>query len=575
MTETVSDSVAPPDMFGDPNPLLPDGSPNAYFGQVYFEAQIEKDNRYWKDEWLRAMLSHEFDLGKYFGRHRIAGLWEKQEGNFQRNSFMNAWTLPGGIGPYNATPDNARNRVYYRHYLINTGHINDWRVGNDPVRTGVGLTYEDPALGTLTSDFVQNRKFDDTREIDSIMIAGQSYFWDDRIIATFGIREDDFFNSSPPHFRNSVNNWRDQINYDAPRITELSGERTETYGLVFHATEEISFSANKATNAGLSAFAERDIFGRPGEQGQAVPVPAGESEDISIMFDLLDGRLFIKGTLYETSAQKESSFISWNDTNVIAAVNNIYSNLAEGDPDAVPPIAPFITETVRDNQETLAEVGTTSNSSEGWEISATANITENWRLTVNASEIDSTIANTFSEFTPWWNGPTGKPFFAQFDQNFVLPNEGPFPDGTTLGQAIALTESGATSVQARAGQTSPGQRHHKFNLFTKYTFTEGALKDLSLGGGARYRSGATWIQTTSLGQQEFNGMTIFDFVAGYRCEIFGIPVDLQLNVRNLLDKDDFSVVRLSNFENASGGYDIAKYVHTPGRDIRLKARFRF
>ena len=102
------------------------------------------------------------------------------------------------------------------------------------------------------------------------------------------------------------------------------------------------------------------------------------------------------------------------------------------------------------------------------------------------------------------------------------------------------------------------------------------LENFSIGGGARYRSGATWIQSNAaLGQQEFNGMTIWDLVAGYDMELFGIPVEFQLNVRNLFDKDDFSIARLDDNARPDGGYNVFKYVHSPGRDIRLRARFRF
>ncbi len=222
------------------------------------------------------------------------------------------------------------------------------------------------------------------------------------------------------------------------------------------------------------------------------------------------------------------------------------------------------------------DVGTTSAETTGYEFSVVANLTDNWRFTANYSYIDSVLKDIFTEFTPWWEGTTGKPFFSQFDQNFVFPADGPFDAGVTLGEAIAATEAAATAVQNRAGGTSSGQRHHKFNLFTKYTFTEGALKDFSVGGGARYRSGATWIQENpSLGQQEFNGMTLFDFVAGYRTELFGLPVNLQLNVRNLFDKDDISVVRLDDRQRPDGSFGVWRYVLTPGRDIRLSAKFRF
>ncbi|MBT5168582.1 MAG: TonB-dependent receptor plug domain-containing protein [Opitutales bacterium] len=565
-------------LFGDANPTNRDGSTNPYFGELYFEAQIEKDNRSWKDEWLRASLSHEQDFDNWLGRHRIAAMWETQDGSFNRDSFINAWNDPNVTfgGPFHAVPDNARNRVYYRHYVTDPSKITDWRVGNDPARSGEGFSFTTEDGRNLTSTFVQNRSKRNTREIDSLMVATQSYFWNNRIIATMGVREDDFLNLSPPHFRNDVDNQRTEINFDNPSITSLSGERTVTYGVAYHVNNIVTLMANKANNAGLSAFAERSIMGASGEQGQAVPVPQGKSEDFGVMLELMEGKLVVTGSVYETAADRESSFASWNDINAVTGINNIYDNLSTGNPSAVPPIAPFITQAINDNQRTDAGgVITSSNSSEGWELSATANITENWQFTANTSYINSTVADTFSEFTPWWEGPTGKAFFSQFDQNFVFPDNGVFEPGVTLGGAIAQTESEANSVQARAGGSSPGQRHQKFNLFTNYAFTEGALANFSIGGGARYRSGATWTQTSTLGLQEFNGMTIFDLVGGYDTEMFGIPVQLQLNIRNLFDKDDFSVVRLSNAARPDGGFDVFKYVHTPGRDIRLRARFKF
>tara|TARA_B100001123_G_scaffold440905_1_gene581002 strand:- start:7114 stop:7596 length:483 start_codon:yes stop_codon:yes gene_type:complete len=159
---------------------------------------------------------------------------------------------------------------------------------------------------------------------------------------TLGVRKDDFLNLSPNHFNYPVSGWRTENDFDNPQITQLGGEGTENYDVVFRANDILPLSAK---NAGLSAFAERDI-GLPGEPGQPVPVPAWESEDFSIMLDLMDGRLFIKGTVYETSGQKESSFISFNNFSEIGAINNIYDNLATGAPDADPPIAPFITEAV-------------------------------------------------------------------------------------------------------------------------------------------------------------------------------------------------------------------------------------
>ncbi len=571
----------PSNLQGDPNRTRPDGTPNPYFQELYFESLLELDERYFEDEWIRLTFSHEQDFDNWMGLHRLAAMWEQQDNLFQRNSFLNAWTGPGPAnnptwnGPFNNNPYNGNNQVIYRHYLTDLGNIKDWRVGNDPARTGVGYTATTTDGRTVTSDWVQNRIGNDTRETESLMFALQSYFWDNRIVTTYGYRKDVFKSASPAMIQNNTNGHRDVLDLSNISRTEIE-PTTRTAGLVFHVNDIVSLAANKATNAAASDFAEREIFGPPGETGGAVPVISGETEDYSINLDLLDGRIYLQGTYFETSSNKESSFLSFGSISPIAAVNTLYDNLLAGDPDADPVIPPFITQSVFDAQDITVDVGTSSAETTGYEFSVVANFTENWRFTANYSYIDSVLSNIFEEFTPWWEGSTGKPFFQKFDQNFVLPQDGPFDAGVTLGEAIALTESAAESVQNRAGGTSSGQRHHKFNLFTKYTFTEGALKDLSIGGGARYRSGATWIQENpALGPQEFNGMTIFDFVTGYRTEIFGTPVNLQLNISNLFDKNDISVARLDDRARPDGSYDIWRYIHTPGRDIRLSAKFRF
>ncbi len=562
---------------GDPNPLLPSGAPNPNARRLYFDSSIERDFRYFRDDFLRATASHDLVLGKWFGRHRLAGLYERTKSFFGRNSQMNAWL--GGTqfgGPYTAVPDAAANRVFYRNYINDQNNAADWRVGKHPKFTGEGLPFTRPDGVVLTSGWVQNRANADTTKIDARMIAGHSSWFGHRLITTFGIRADDFSIHSPVEFRNRVTNQVSELDYAAARRLSTTA-RTSTYGAVFHLAPWVAVSANQANNAGTSDFFDREIFGGPGEKGRTAPLPEGESRDVALTFDLLKGKLFVKAGYYRTLSSLNTSFITFNDFSVFDGVRTVYSNLRDGDP--ARGVAPFISQATYDAQNVLAEVGTTSAKAEGYELTVTANLSDNWRLTANYSYIDSIVLDTFTEFNGWWAGATGKAFFQRFPASFVLPDDGPWDPGITLGQAISRLETEAASVQARAGATSPGQRHHKANAFTKYTFTRGPLKNVSVGGGARYTSGATWIQASPLGAQEFNGMTLFDAVFGYKKRFEKFTLLLQLNVKNLTDKTDPSIARLADVPSPTGGYsrgyDVFKYIHTPGRDWRLKATFQF
>lgn len=563
---------------GDPNPTLPNGDPNPNSGRLYFESDLDRDFRYFRDDFYRVTASHQFDLGKWFGRHRFAALAERTESVFRRNSQTNVWT--GGSqfgGPFHRVPDNNRNHVFYRNYIDDLNRIEDWRVGHEPNFTGEGLTFTQPDGTVLTSGWVQDRAKDDETTVNARMIAGQSFFFKNKLITTFGLREDEFSFVSPPHFRNPITNQRSELDRDNP-LTFDTTARTSTFGVVYHLTPWVAVSANQANNAGTSDFFDKEIFGDPGDNGKIAPVPKGESKDVALTFDLLEGRLFVKAAYYRTSAIGNSAFISFNDFSVFGGVNTVYDNLVTGNPAGG--IEPFIDQATYDAQRVVAEVGTSSAESEGYELSVTANPTPNWRFTANFSYIDSKLIDVFSEFTPWWEGPTGKPFFQSFPGAFALPNDGPFEPGVTLGQAIDLIEAEAKSVQARAGGTTPGQRHYKANLFTKYTFSEGLLKDFSVGGGARYTSGATWIQASELGAQEFEGITLFDLVLGYRKKFEKFTLNLQFNVKNVLDEEDVSVARLADVLSPYGGgysqgYDVYKYIITPGRNIRFKVAFHF
>ena len=218
----------------DPNRFLPDGvTPNPYAGKLYFDGLAGFDRGWAKsDEW-RAALSYELDLkdrwrnrvGRLLGRHRLAGIVSAIESknlnqeyryNLQpviENGRMRDPVFSGvnytigadgrrGLGPlgsgYTAT---ASNRVVnFRSYVgpdlgwvprvdgfeigqpwkitDNRGEV--WTV--DPLNAGTGTNGERLITGRNTGGT--------HTEFGTKLFSYQGYLLDDRVVLTYGRRED-------------------------------------------------------------------------------------------------------------------------------------------------------------------------------------------------------------------------------------------------------------------------------------------------------------------------------------------------------------------------------------------------
>ena len=124
--------------------------------------------------------------------------------------------------------------------------------------------------------------------------------------------------------------------------------------------------------------------------------------------------------------------------------------------------------------------------SKGLEFEFVANPTDNWRIGANASRtvatrdnvpgeaflslasfVDDKIMNTpVGEMPVWWNASPG------VRENIYVPSFRP----------------GYIKLLALNGQTQGELRKWRGNVFTNYSFTEGALKGFGVGGGYRYES---------------------------------------------------------------------------------------
>jgi hypothetical protein len=219
----------------DANRFLPDGvTPNPYAGKLYFDGLAGYDRGWTKsDEW-RTALSYQFDFRERFrnrfvrllGQHRFAGIVSAlvskninqeyryniqpvvENGRMRDPVFsgVNYWVEPGtgrlGLGPLGSGyAASASNRVInFRSYVgADLGWIprvdgyeigKPWRITDnrgevwvvDPMNAGIGTNGERLITGRNTGGT--------HTEFGTKLFSYQGYLWDDRVVLTYGRRED-------------------------------------------------------------------------------------------------------------------------------------------------------------------------------------------------------------------------------------------------------------------------------------------------------------------------------------------------------------------------------------------------
>jgi outer membrane receptor for monomeric catechols len=126
------------------------------------------------------------------------------------------------------------------------------------------------------------------------------------------------------------------------------------------------------------------------------------------------------------------------------------------------------------------------------------------------------------------------------------------------------------------GRTLNGTVEKIGNIYTTYSFREGRLKGLSIGGGANHRGKQV---VGNVANQPFNyryakPYTIVSAHTSYDLRLGKVRTRLQLNVANLLDEDD--VVYTAYTSNAAAGGDVPNtFRYQTPRKYSLTATFNF
>jgi outer membrane receptor for monomeric catechols len=509
----------------------------------------------------RATIAHELDVGKW-GRYRFAGMGEYEWRSFRMNQIYEVWDG----APFHASPENAANVVRRRNYVT----FGDWDsfYRSMPLETGLLRGVPDPIVPgrTLNSTFLPrnpSQTRDNPENQTTFLLAAQARYFKNRLVLGAGYRQDKLNVLTRGTTRDADNVIT--TDYSNNTFAEYDG-KTKTLGAVLHATKNISVFYNYSNNFSLPP----NIFLVP--DGKRASNPEGQGTDYGISIDLFDGKVSARASYFKTDLVNGAASAYGGSTTAPDAVGDFILNALVD--------AGRITAAEADTHRVVNTGSTFGRLVEGYEVTLVANPTRNWRLQANFSYTDGYTSEVAPEVQEW--AARELPFFKRFDQSIVTQS-----NLRTIGEVLEAWEEYNNQQLDFVGLALAGNRKYKANLFTSYSFSQGMLRGLTVGGGYRHQSKIPIGQYAD-GSLQY-GPSYWDSHAmiGYSFRRTPLPwlkrLRVQLNVQNLFNEDEAYILRRgpadAAFRNVIGPQDATEIVRRTRmrepRTWRLSANFDF
>lgn len=518
------------ELWGDASSDLPDiwgnaAGANPHAGDLYLENNWTRRTQENEATFLRATAAYSFETGEW-GRHRLATMYEFSKSDDYRIEEAEVF-LTRAAGTFAA--DDV-NRLYRRHYFTEGDasdiHVASWK--NTVAGTGWAPTQD-------MSDFSDKQH--------TAMAALQSEFFGRRLITTLGARVDSLKHAWTPVLEPDAAASRYSYEFDSgAQLSKSFNPRTFTLGGVFHVTKSLSAFANHSNNRQLPNFNIHLV------DSYIAPMAEGQGSDFGLKLDLLGGKVYATASYYTTEQKNTTDY--GNVANMVALNNRVLTALFN---------AGEITAQERTSRTLDPAINgyLADREADGWEFQVVANPLPNWRITANFSINDITYKNIMADMKVWGDEATafwlerGGPGFLLGGGDWdTLLNQIGWQLGelyTTGGSANPASWTPGT-VTGLEGLQARGQRKYGANLYTKYTFMSGPLKNLSIGGGGRYQS-ANVLGFYQGASREGRNLFLADASLGYTFKTGflgqGSWLELQLNVANLFNTRKSQVYTLA------------------------------
>ena len=476
-------------------------------------------------------------------------------------------------------------------------------------------------------------------EIDSYAVVAQSYLLDDVIVGTVGFRSDEVVQLlyNTPTIDNLGRSIPSRLKEGGASETRVKAERW-SWGVVGHLPDRIRLPFGSKPSLHYSESSNfQPVAGLVDYKNRPIGSPNGETTEKGVSLSMFGGKLFARLNFYETglvgrptpagefdgvvrlnhvfnaNAAFQQALAVEVDNPELAALNRSFgltliNSLSEGEKDR---LNPFITyddngipvaadhnreATARDTDDVIAK---------GKELEVVYSPNPNWRFMLNVGQQETIKANSYSHSydelvaeraaiaaTPipgfeWLTmGEAAASGTSLNAGTFDLPNQVYQLNPGVQTAAAAFSNRMSVFREARLldGTTSTEQREWRVNFVANYSFTEGKLKGLGLGGGYRWQSEAVIgyaSMTTEDGivvsdvSRPFldHGRKDIDLWARYKLPLFRKYFDwsLQLNVRNAFTSADEVIgVRMQG-----DGVTPERVTYAPPRAFFLTSTFEF
>lgn len=595
-------SIYGPTLYIDPQERRFDSSPNPYFGRPFLSAEgIIYYKSFEERDTYRAQVAYKLDLRqekgvmRWLGMHRVSAFGEEKDYRNQSLRWApsivsnHAWLTPGTIrsgfpnqgafGGLNKGPnmypyyynlfvgdnqgvdiDYAPTRPLYGNYQLAYGNASTGFT-NEPVTLGPAI-YAGTNGGTRTLQKVKG-------------VVLQSYLLRDRLVATFGLRQDrQYIKNAVPIVLQSdgINLNTDTFGQFGPNWTYGAGT-TRTSGIVAKPLKWLNFYANRSDSFLPSPFAT-DLYLSP--LGNAT----AKGDDYGLFFHFFDGKLAAKINRYKTvqsgARNGNSAIYAVRMRRIDFDIPNYNVNPVAGDTYNLQRLATgWVQDAASKAGQTLSTdqiitkvasimglskeyfdplLGSISASdtivSSGTEVEFNYAPSSSLSMKLNIAEqqvineeVSPSIFKWYQERLAVWekiiDPNTGQPWYtSRYGPNTTTASS------FAAGSVIAPLEL----LNSTVGQIKPQVRRYRVNYSANLRLAgitdNNYLKKMNIGGSIR------WEDKAAIGYYAVNDAMInydptrpiygkanyyADLLVGYKTTVFGIRTKFQLNVRNVLE----------------------------------------